>query len=184
VTAWHISDWLWQSNAKNRTLLKKRFGFTSKETKKGLRDGLSKFQRSVAGQNRALHVCRQIANGSKHMRLEKADPNIKAVATWDPVAEGVGVVKRGDLVMSLWISDGEDRRDAFWMPIRGPDRTPIDSQGRRLHPATADDSSRALAKNDGRGAGERQVVDLVGLDEVQFLIPPECASLDIRVGAG
>ena len=36
-------------------------------------------------------------------------------------------------------------------------------QGRRLHPANADDPSRAPAKNDGRGAGERQVVDLVGL---------------------
>jgi hypothetical protein len=38
-----------------------------------------------------------------------------------------------------------------------------DGQGRRLHAANADDSPRALPKNDGRGARERQVVDLVGL---------------------
>jgi hypothetical protein len=97
VTAWHISDWLWQSNAKNRAILTKRFGFSSKETKNGRRNGLKKFQRCVAEQNRALHVCRYVANGSKHMRLEKTDPNIRAFATWDPVVEKVGLVKLGDL---------------------------------------------------------------------------------------
>ena len=34
---------------------------------------------------------------------------------------------------------------------------------RRLHPTDADHPARTLAQDDGRGAGERQVVDLVGL---------------------
>jgi len=38
-----------------------------------------------------------------------------------------------------------------------------DGRGRRLHSANADHSPRALAKNDGRGARQWQVVDLVGL---------------------
>ncbi len=38
-----------------------------------------------------------------------------------------------------------------------------DGQGRRLYPADADHSSRALSQDDGCGAGERQVVNLVGL---------------------
>src|ERR1700746_4062314 len=36
-------------------------------------------------------------------------------------------------------------------------------QGRRLHAAHADDSARAVPQDDGRGAGERQVVDLICL---------------------
>ena len=38
-----------------------------------------------------------------------------------------------------------------------------DGQGRRLHATNADHPARTLPKNDGRGAGERQIVDLVGL---------------------
>jgi hypothetical protein len=37
------------------------------------------------------------------------------------------------------------------------------SQSRRLHAADADDPPRALVQDDGRGAGEGQIVDLVGL---------------------
>jgi hypothetical protein len=38
-----------------------------------------------------------------------------------------------------------------------------DGQSRRLHAADTDHSARALPKNDSRGAGQRQVVNLVGL---------------------
>src|SRR5438128_1336769 len=47
-----------------------------------------------------------------------------------------------------------------------------DGQGRCLHSANADHSPRALPKNDGRGAPERQVVDLVGL--------PACNSRGVK----
>jgi hypothetical protein len=38
-----------------------------------------------------------------------------------------------------------------------------DGQGRRLHSANADHFTRTLSQDDSRGAGERQIVDLVGL---------------------
>jgi hypothetical protein len=38
-----------------------------------------------------------------------------------------------------------------------------DRQGRRLHAANPDHSPGASAENDGRGSGQRKVVDLVGL---------------------
>ena len=113
ITAWHITDWLWQSNPQTRAVLARRYDFTFNEWKpKDLRAALGRFQNAVARDSRALHICREIANGSKHMRTDKADPNVKAVAKWDPVVEGVGLVKPGDLVMSLTILDGEQTHDA------------------------------------------------------------------------
>ena len=50
---------------------------------------------------RALYVCREIANGSKHMRRKKADPDVKAKAEWHKAWEKVGVVNVGDYVMSM-----------------------------------------------------------------------------------
>jgi hypothetical protein len=113
VTAWHITDWLWQSNPQTRAVLARRYNFTFNEWKpKDLRAALVRFQNAVATDSRALYICREIANGSKHMRTDKVDPNVKAVAKWDPVVEGVGLVKPGDLVTSLTIQDGEKTHDA------------------------------------------------------------------------
>src|ERR1700683_2706025 len=112
VTAWHISDWLWQSSVDTRAILKKRFGISAKETAAGMNKGLRRFQDAVVEECRALYVCREIANGSKHMRKSNPDPTIKAMAKWDPAVEAVGLAKPGDLVMSLTIADGGDERDA------------------------------------------------------------------------
>jgi hypothetical protein len=112
VTAWHISDWLWQSSPETRAVLKKRFKISCKETKSGISKSLKRFQDAVAKECRALHICREIANGSKHMRKSNPDPVIKAMARWDPVVEGAGLAKPGDLIMSLRIADGTDERDA------------------------------------------------------------------------
>jgi hypothetical protein len=112
VTAWHISDWLWQSSPETRAVLKKRFKVSCKETPSGISKGLKRFQDAVAKDCRALHICREIANGSKHMRKANPDPAIKAMARWDPVVEGAGLVKPGDLIMSLIIADGAKEQDA------------------------------------------------------------------------
>lgn len=113
VTAWHITDWLWQSNPQTRAVLAKRYDFSFNEWKpKDLRAALKRFQNAVAQDSRPLHICREIANGSKHMRTDKVDPKVKAVARWDPVVEGVGLVKPGDLVVSLTVLDGEQSHDA------------------------------------------------------------------------
>jgi hypothetical protein len=41
VTAWHITDWLWQSSPETRAILKKRFGISGKETTAGIKKGLT-----------------------------------------------------------------------------------------------------------------------------------------------
>ena len=78
--AWHITNWLWQSSRERREALSKRYNFTYAETDTGIRKGLEKFQNAVVQDYRALYVCREIANGSKHMRRKKADPDVKAKA--------------------------------------------------------------------------------------------------------
>lgn len=118
VTAWHITDWLWQSNLQTRTLLRKRYGVFNDETKKGLHKGLEAFQNAVAKESRDLYICREIANGSKHMRTRKRDEKVRATAKWDAVVEGVGLVKAGDLVLSLRVTDGEQEMDAEWCFIQ------------------------------------------------------------------
>ena len=112
VTAWHMTDWLWMSHIKNRTLFAKLYGVLHNETPSGLEKGLSRFQDAVAANRRSLYICREIANDSKHMRKKKPDPNIKALAEWHPAVEAAGHARVGDLVMSLSIFDGQTKWDA------------------------------------------------------------------------
>lgn len=115
VTAWHITDWLWESREETRTLLKKRFGLevnVNEGSNKGHGKGLNKFKDAVAKENRALHICREIANASKHMRRRNSDPAIKAFAEWHPAVEPAGHVNVGDLVLTLSIFDGDKKWDA------------------------------------------------------------------------
>ena len=111
VTAWHITDWVWQSSPERRAVLAKRYSFAYAETDTGLRKGLERFQEAVVKDCRALYVCREIANGSKHMRRKKADPDVKAKAEWHQAWERVGVVNVGDYVMSMTITDGNEELD-------------------------------------------------------------------------
>jgi hypothetical protein len=118
VTAWHITDWLWQSSAENRNKLAKRYKFAFTEgTPSGIGRGLERFQEAVAKDSRHLFICREIANGSKHMRRKKIDPDVRAAAKWHKAVENVGLVKAGDLVMSLLIKDREQEHDANYLLI-------------------------------------------------------------------
>jgi hypothetical protein len=113
VTAWHITDWLWQSTPEIREILTKRYKLKFVEgSKNALREGFEEFQNAVADESRFLYVCREIANGSKHMRKNKIDPDITAVARWDLAIEGAGHVRPGDLILSLFIVDGNHEEDA------------------------------------------------------------------------
>ncbi len=114
VTAWHITDWLWQSSKERREALAIRYNFGYAETDTGIRRGLERFQEAVIRDFRALYVCREIANGSKHMRRKKAAPDVKAKAEWHQAWEKVGVVNVGDYVMTMTITDGSETLD----PIR------------------------------------------------------------------
>jgi hypothetical protein len=113
VTAWHITDWLWESRESTRAAMKKRFGFDYNEwSQRGRNTGLHTFQNAVAADRRSIYICREIANASKHMRRKKIDPAINAVAEWHPAVQAAGHVEVGDLVMSLTILDGDERHDA------------------------------------------------------------------------
>jgi hypothetical protein len=60
---------------------------------------------------RELHICRELANASKHMRLKSNDPNIRAEVEWHEAKEAVGEVKVGDLIMNLFVLDKEKKTD-------------------------------------------------------------------------
>lgn len=116
VTAWHITDWVWMSSRERRVILAKKYGFNYAETDTGIRKGLERLQEALVKDCRALYVCREIANGSKHMRRKKSDPDVKAKAEWHKALERVGVVDVGDYVMSMSITDGSETLDPIhWL---------------------------------------------------------------------
>src|SRR5579862_4975317 len=113
VTAWHITDWIWQSGKERRQALAKRYSFSYAETDTGMRRGLGKFQNAVVQDCRALYVCREITNGSKHMRRKKSAPDVRAKTEWHKAWEKIGVVNVGDYVMSMTITDGAETLDSI-----------------------------------------------------------------------
>ena len=118
VTAWHITDWLWESKETTRALMSKRFKFDYNEwSQNGRNTGLERFQTAVANDCRPLYICREIANGSKHMRRRKSDSAIKAISEWHPAVQPGGHVKVGDLVLTLKIVDGDKQQDATYLFI-------------------------------------------------------------------
>jgi hypothetical protein len=115
VTAWHMADWIWQSGgAQDRTYLLSKF--TIAPTGKNRRDfGL--FTRALMERHRVLHICRQLATGSKHKIVEMhPDPSVTAEEHWDsdPMRAGSRVGAR--LVaysIRLSIRDGDRSRPAL-----------------------------------------------------------------------
>jgi hypothetical protein len=74
VTAWHLTDWLWQdidSSPELKAKLEREIGPLKND---------QAFQKYVSEECNALRLCQQIANGSKHCRLTrgKPDPNVAA----------------------------------------------------------------------------------------------------------
>jgi hypothetical protein len=113
VTAWHMTDWLWASKQTTRDKLSKKFAFEYNEaTISGREKGLDRFQTAVRAACRELHVCREICNASKHMRLKSNDPDIKVEVEWHEAKEAVGEVKVGDLIMNLLVHDKGATMDA------------------------------------------------------------------------
>src|SRR5216684_5210834 len=112
MTAWHMTDWLWASKQTTRDLLSKKFKFEYiEDTISGREKGLSKFQNAVRDAFRELHICRELANASKHMRLKSNDPDIRAEVEWHEAKEAIGEVKVGDLIMNLFVLDKEKKTD-------------------------------------------------------------------------
>jgi hypothetical protein len=110
VTAWHMTDWLWMSSLETRALLAKLYDIHYFETPTGIGSGLARFQDKVADACRPLYICREIANGSKHLRRKKSDPKIQALIDWQPAPADIGEAKAGDMVMNLVIVDDGKKR--------------------------------------------------------------------------
>jgi hypothetical protein len=74
ITSWHISDWVWESYgvAERQGLIGRFNSDFDVESDKAL----ERFQKLLRERHRPLHICWQIATGSKHKNIKKADPLI------------------------------------------------------------------------------------------------------------
>jgi hypothetical protein len=73
VTAWHMTDWVWEYLApQSQAELAKRLSLRAST--------LRSFQDAIALSSRALNACQEIANGSKHRKVRRpqADPDVHA----------------------------------------------------------------------------------------------------------
>lgn len=80
VTAWHLCDWVWHSLSKgDQKLVMAELDPTSTKI------DIGSFRAAIARSCRELRICQQIANGSKHMKYERADNSVRAATKWRPV---------------------------------------------------------------------------------------------------
>jgi hypothetical protein len=76
VTGWHLADWTWKATDEYlREAIADYFKFSLKSND---HDNLSMFYDHLSEDSREIHICRMIANGSKHMKLDRSDPSIAA----------------------------------------------------------------------------------------------------------
>jgi hypothetical protein len=103
VTAWHIADWTWQSADSERQQSmgsKLWFSLSSNDGK-----NFDRFADAICAQSRALKICREIANGSKHTKLRKSNENIVAKTRFNPVVEQLGRFQVGHYMLELSVGD-------------------------------------------------------------------------------
>jgi hypothetical protein len=95
VTAWHLADWVWKASSEvRRADIIALLGTT---TAGNDRRDFVKFQTAIRSQSRALHICRQLATGSKHMTVtDYPDPNRRAKMRWESEPARVGEMRAGD----------------------------------------------------------------------------------------
>jgi hypothetical protein len=95
VTAWHLADWVWNASPKDRrTDILALLGTTVTGDD---RQDFVKFQTAIRNHSRALHICRQLATGSKHMAVTAHPaPNVRATMRWETEAARVDETRVGD----------------------------------------------------------------------------------------
>jgi hypothetical protein len=106
VTAWHLSDWTWHSLPEHhRPDVAEKLGASNK---------LKSFQDALIANSRALRICKEIANGSKHM--EDRETDIRADIAWTRHSASVGQLKAGQPIAAynfqLIVFDGSIELDA------------------------------------------------------------------------
>jgi hypothetical protein len=120
VTAWHLADWTWAyADPALKIDLAKRFSFKLKQKD---RNNRNEFLCSVADKSRDLHICRYIANSSKHLKLDNEDERGfhlkvgKAKFSDDDVRFGLLVIDKGNTILIERIFG---RAFAFWGTLFG-----------------------------------------------------------------
>lgn len=109
ITAWHMTDWVWASSSvsEQRALMEDN-NFSG--------NTLRNFQTSIRANSRDLHYCREIANGSKHFQITRAnaDAEVQAQRNWSVKPAVVGELRAGEplaqYVMELAIVDGAETK--------------------------------------------------------------------------
>ncbi len=109
VTAWHCVDWAWRFGDKYiHQAFADLLGFS---LHKDNRTNLRAFVIGVTHNSRAIYICRLIANGSKHMKLDRVDPTIRAMSVWarreNPSNEDI--LSGREYGTRFYIVDGSDR---------------------------------------------------------------------------
>jgi hypothetical protein len=89
VTCWHLTDWTWASaDQQTRLLISQRLDLTEQT--------LGQFQRALRRKHRVLHICSQIANGSKHFHADRTDdPEIRTEDVWEHQPLRAGSARAG-----------------------------------------------------------------------------------------
>ena len=86
VTAWHLADWAWAyANEDTKRAIAAKFGC---QLKKKDRENLNSFFEAVCRESRDLHICRHIANSSKHLKLDKPDGGFRAEICYGEIPSG------------------------------------------------------------------------------------------------
>jgi hypothetical protein len=110
VTAWHIADWTWQSaDQETRQTMAGQLGLSLGSDDKR---NFDRFADAICKQSRELKICREVANGSKHMKLRKSDESIVAKAQFSPVVEPLGRFQKGDYMLELAVTDSQGELSA------------------------------------------------------------------------
>jgi hypothetical protein len=97
VTAWHLADWVWEAarTPEGRLEILRPLGIKTNESQHG--NDLRCFQTAIREKCRAIHICRQLATGSKHMTLRQSpDPTVRTEMRWSLKPAAAGNVRAGE----------------------------------------------------------------------------------------
>jgi hypothetical protein len=115
VTGWHLADWTW--NATDEPLRKSLADHFKFDLKSANRNNLSTFYDRLSADCREIYICRMIANGSKHMKLDRSDPSIAAKVERRPcdgVDYGLTVVDNDETIPAQEVFEGAFK---YWVRV-------------------------------------------------------------------
>src|SRR5262249_47498947 len=100
VTAWHLADWVWEavSTPEWRAEIHRPLGITTNGSHPG--NDLRAFQTAIREKCRAIHICRQLATGSKHMTVRQSpDPTVRTEMRRSLKPAAASKVRAGELLV-------------------------------------------------------------------------------------